>query len=207
MSIKHTNDDGVEIDVYTAEEVTAREAAAVKVKEDEFGKTKAEIEAERDEAKRLLGERAGEFKNLRRLSDDAITKLSLAERTIYENGLALEKAAKDREDGEVKAREASVKSFLKSKAGDNEKLLTKMEDMWKIIGIDAKTPEEIEHKTNMILGAIGTTEPDLIASVAGFSGGFIPKKEQPKEGESFADTEAGKGFASELGLTLEVPKK
>ncbi len=37
------------------------------------------------------------------------------------------------------------------------------------------TPEQIEQKTMMILGAIGTTQPDLIATVNGFQGGtFVP---------------------------------
>ena len=81
--------------------------------------------------------------------------------------------------------------------------------MWSIIGIDAVTPEQMDSKTKMILGAISQTEPDLLASVSGFSNGsFEPPvdKNASKTDGSFADTDKGKAIAADLGLTLE-PKK
>ena len=60
----------------------------------------------------------------------------------------------------------------------------------------------------MILGAINATEPDLLANVAGFSGGsWNPPSAKKEEDKSFADTDSGKSLAAELGLKLEVDNK
>jgi hypothetical protein len=83
-----------------------------------------------------------------------------------------------------------------------------MSEMYDLIGIKAQTPEQIEAKVLMTLGAIGTSTPDLVASVNGFSGGsYAPPVVPGNDGKSFADSDAGKAGANELGLTLEVPKK
>lgn len=209
MAQKITNDEGVEIEVYTADEVKAQTEIAVKAKIDEFGKIQATTEAERDEALKTLGERSGEFKQFRKLTEDQAGKLTLAERTIYENGLLLQKANDDRVAADKRTRDTQIDSVLKSKAGNNEKLLAKMKDMWAIIGIEANTVEEMENKSKMILGAISTTEPDLVATIAGFSsnGSYLPPEENKGGNEDFSNTEKGKKAANELGLILETPKK
>jgi hypothetical protein len=209
----HLNDDGNEIEVFTAEEVQAKIDAAtttaVKAKEDEFGKTKSQLDAELADARKALGERAGEFKQFRELHADVVAKLSLAERTIYENQLAQKKADDTRVADDKKRQDAVVDTVLRSKAGKDEKLFTKMKDTWGIINVNATTPEEIEKKVMMVLGAIQTTEPDLLAGVAGFSGsGYMPPKQKASgDEESFGNTEKGKAMAKDLGLTLEPPAK
>lgn len=209
----HTNEDGTEIEVFTADEVKARETAAidtaVKAKEAEFGKTKAELDSELAEVKKALGDRAGEFKQFRRLNDETVAKLTVAERTIYENGVKLQEAHDARTAAEKKALDTQVDSALRAKAGKDDKLFTKMKETWSIIGVNALTPEEIEKKTMMVLGAIQTTEPDLLANVAGFSGsGWAPPKAQSTtDGTSFADTDKGRSIAKDLGLIMEPPKK
>lgn len=208
MSQKITQDDGTEVEVFTADEVAAQVTAAAKAKEDEFLPKLTQTETERDEARKALGERAGEFAQFRKLSDEAVAKLGVAERTIYENGLALQEAQEKNKKLESEKAQAMVDSALKAKAGNDTKLFDKMKELWNVIGVEATTPEQIEQKTLMVLGAIGTTQPDLLASVQGFQGGSYTPPVEKKEGEtSFADTEAGKTGAAELGLTLEVPKK
>lgn len=202
--MKILNDEGTEIEVFTAEEVQSQIAA----KEAEFGKTKGEIEAERDEARKALGARSGEFAQFRKLNDDVVAKLSVAERTIYENGLALEEERKKNADAEKARIEATVNSALRAKAGTDEKLFGKMKDMWSIIGIEAVTPEAIESKTKMIIGAISQTEPDLLATTGFMNGSWTPPGTVIEEGEkTFADTPKGKQVASELGLILEKPEE
>jgi hypothetical protein len=202
--MKVTNDAGEEIEVYTAEELQA----AVTAKEGELTPKLTQAQQDLEEARTALGARATEFSQFRKLNDEQVKKLTIAERTIYENGLALEEERQRREASEKATREAQVDSALRAKVGTDDKLFTKAKEMWAIIGIDPKTPEEVERKVLMVLGAIGTTEPNLVAAVPGFTGGtYIPpvtKKEG--EGESFADTEQGKAAAAELGLTLEKPK-
>ena len=204
--MKIVNDEGTEIEVYTADEVQSQIAA----KEAEFGKTKAQIELERDEARKALSERTGEFAQFRKLREEDLAKLNAAERTIYENGLALEEARLARETADKKALDNMVDSTIRAKVGSDEKLFSKMKDMWAVIGIEANTPDAIENKARMVLGAISTTEPDLLANVSGFSGGsWKPEtnNNDNSENKSFADTDAGKSIAAELGLKLEIDKK
>lgn len=212
MTMKVQNDDGQEVEVYTADEVQAQTAiavaTAVAAKETEFGAVKTELEGKLTDAEKRAQERAGEFAQFRKLSEEDKAKLTVAERTIYENGLALDEANKARVAGETAALTERVNGVIKSKAGDNVKLTEKMKEIWPLITIEATTPEQIEAKAQMVLGAISTTTPDLLASVAGFGGGsYQPPVVVAKEGETFADTSAGKGLANDLGLTLEPPKK
>ncbi len=210
--MKIMNDEGQEIEVYTADEVKARETAAadtaVKAKEGEWGKTKADLDAELASAKKALGDRAGEFGQFRKLHDDVVAKLTVAERTIYENQKAMADANEKNEATAKAAREKAIEASIRAKVGTDEKLFGKVKDMYNSINIEANTIEEIEKKTLAALGALGTTEPDLLASVAGFSGGSYVPPTAKKEGEkTFGDTERGKAIAADLGLKLEADKK
>lgn len=203
MPFKTENSEGVEVEVYTAEELKS----AVKVKEEEFGKTKTQIEKERDDARKALGERTTEFGHFRKLNEEQLKKLDEKDLIIYNNGLKLKEAEDKRTADEKKAREASIEGAIRSKVGTDEKLFGKAKDMYNLIGVEANTPAEMEKKVMMVLGAIGSTEPDLVASVQGFGGGSYQPPVTKKEGESFADTERGKAAAKDFGLTLEIPKK
>lgn len=206
--IKHTNEDGTEVEVYTAEEVQARETAAVTAKEAEFGTIKTKLETDLADVTKALNERTGEFKQFRKLNDEAVAKLSVAERTIYENGLIMQEERERNAKTEADRKTALVDSALRARAGTDDKLFQKLKDTYSIIGIEANTPEEVEKKVLMTLGALQTTQPDLVATVVGFSsGGFLPPNQQQEEQKSFADSERGKAGAAELGLMTEAPKK
>lgn len=205
--IKHVQDDGTEIEVFTADEVKAQQESAVQAATAEFGKTKAEIEKERDDARKALGERSSEFGQFRELHKDVVDKLGAAERTIYENTLAQKKAEDVRIEKEKTAHENAVNNAIKTKAGTDEKLQAKIKEMWPLLNLDESTPELIESKLLTVLGAISVSAPDLVASVSGFSGGtFLPPDHKDDKDKDFADTDKGKAIAKELGLLTGVPK-
>ena len=192
--------EGAEVEAFLPDEVKSQVETAVKTKETEFTTVKTTLEQELTEAKKALGARAGEFSQFRKLNDDVVNKLGVAERQIYENQLALKEEREKNTVAEKARIDSQVDSALRAKAGSDDKLFAKMKDMWSVIGIDAQTPESIETKTKMILGAISTTEPDLIASI-GFQGGsWRPPQTEKKVDDTIPRTEAGKKLEELLGL-------
>lgn len=208
MPHKITGEDGVEFETYTADEVKSQVEAGVKLKEAEFAPKLTAAEQEKIRLEGLLATRAEEFKGFRKLGEDQVAKLTAAERTIYENGVALEDERKKRADFEKKVYGDQVDATLRTKANGDEKLFAKMKEMWAVIGIEALTPDAISKKADMVLGSLRVSEPDLVASVIGItSGNALPPKPAGSGEKSFADTDKGKAAAAELGLTLEIPKK
>lgn len=196
---------GEEVEVYTAEEVATASATkvaeAVAAKEAEFAPKLTELTDKLTEAERAAATRAGEFTQFRKLSEEQVAALAEKDRIIYQNSLAL-KEEQDRRAGlEKTAEETAVANVIKAKANGNVDLEAKMKEMWPLITVDATTSEQIEAKATMVLGALSTTVPDLVAKANGFTGSFAPPGEY-KEGESFADTPNGKALAAELGLKL-----
>lgn len=204
-------DDGEQVEVYTADEVTAAKTeaatAAAKAKEDEYTPKLTELTGKLTEAEKAAAARAGEFAHFRKLSDEQVAELNEKDRIIYQNSLALKESEDKRIASETAHQTAAVDAVIKSKSNGNADLEAKIKEMWPLIGVEASTPEQIELKAQMVLGAISTTTPNLIASAAGFNGTYIPPGGGDGEGKTFADTEAGKGLADKLGLVLEVPKK
>lgn len=199
-------ENGEEVEVYTADEVQAREAAAVAAKETEFGVERTELTGKLTEAEKRAAERAGEFAQFRKLSEEDKAKLSAAERTIYENTEALEAERAKRVEAETASQKNLVATAIKAKAGSNAKLEEEMTKAWELVTVEAITPEQVELKAQMVLGMLSVSSPDLVAQANGFNGTFTPPAPQQKEGESFADTEAGKNLAKDLGLDLEAKK-
>lgn len=198
--------DGVEVEAFLPDEVNAKVTEAVTTKETEFATVKTTLEQELTTAKKSLGERANQFAEFRKLRDEDVAKLGEAERIIYENQLALKDEREKNMVAEKARIDLQIDSSIRAKTGTDEKLFGKMKDMWSVIGIDAQTPEAIENKTRMILGALSQTEPDLIASVAGFKGGSwnppeTEKKEDTTKNPSLA-TPAGQKFAADLNIKL-----
>lgn len=207
MSQKITNEAGEEIEVFTADEVKTQTAAAVAAKETEFGTVKTGLETELAGTKKALAERNTEFKNFREISKETFEKLSVAEQTIYTNTKIIHDMQVKAVEDAKKTTDAAIDTAIRAKAGKDDKLFAKMKEVWGVIAIDATTPELIEQKTMMVLGAIQTTQPDLLAGVIGFSGGYKPPEAAGGDGKNFADTDKGKRGAAELGLDLEPKKK
>lgn len=203
MSKKIVDESGAEIEVYTAEEVKAQ----LDVKETEFGAVKSALETELAGAKTALGDRAREFGQFRELNKELVDKLGVAERTIYENQKAAHEQQVARETEQASRVASQVETAIRAKVGTDEKLYVEMKKMYDMVGITATTPEEIERKTAMALGALGMAAPDLMASVVGFSGGSYTPPSVSTDEKTFAQTDRGQAAAKELGLLTEVPKK
>ena len=80
--MKILNDKDEEIEVYTAEEVQQRETAARSAVEGEYKPKLTAAEAETVRLDGLLKARGEEFKQFRKLSDEQVEKLTVAEKTI-----------------------------------------------------------------------------------------------------------------------------
>lgn len=196
--------EGAEVELYTLEEVTQRETAAAAAKEGEFVPKLTQAQQELEGAKKALGERAGEFQQFRKLSDEQVAALSVAQRTIYENGLVIAQQQEEIATRDKAAHENAVNTAIRAKVGNNETVFTKAKEMYALINLDDKTPEGIAARVAATIGALGTTQPDLLAT-AGFAGGGFAPPVEVKQSESFADTDAGKAAAAEFGLTVEPP--
>ena len=208
MSQKILDENEKEIEVYTADEVAAKAKEAADAKEAEYNPKLKKYEEDLAEAKTALGERASEFNQFRKLSDAAVAKLGVAEKTLYDNQLLMQKMNDDRKESEKKATQVTIDNVIKAKVGTDEKVIAKVKELWGMFNIEATTQEQIENKTQMILGAIHSTQPDLLTSVRGFgSGSHIPPEYKDNGDKTYGDTDAGKNLAKDLGLILEVPKK
>lgn len=204
---KFFDKDGNEVEAFTTDEHAAGITQAVTARETEFGAKLTDAEKKIAEKDAALAARAAEFGQFRKLNEETLAKLSEAERTIYQNQLLAKEESDSRAAKEKDAQEKAIDAAIKQKAGNNTALQARMKEMWTVVGVEATTPEQIEQKTAMVLGAIGATQPDLVASLPGFSGSHLPPQKQQKEGESFADTDRGKAAGAELGLKLETPKQ
>lgn len=207
MTIK-VEHDGAEIEVYTADEIAAARTEAATAKENEYKPKIAGLEGDLGEARKALNDRAGEFKQFRKLSDEQVAKLTIAEKTIYENGILLQEERDKNAARDKTTLDNLVLTTIKGKVGTDEKVVKKVQDMYSLIGLEANSPQDVEKKVLATLGALGQTEPDFVASINGFNAGSFEPPKAKEEGEkSFADTERGKAGAAELGIVLEAPKK
>lgn len=191
--------DGQEVEVYTADEVAAARTAV----ENEYKPKLEEATAAKTELERRAAERAGEFKQFRELNEKQVAELSEKDRILYENTKVIKEGQEMLAAERNKGIQSQVDAAIALKAGSNEKLAARMKDMWPMIAIEATTPEAIAQKANMVLGALSTTEPDLVASAGAFSGSALPPDTNPSGDKNFADTERGKAAAKELGLNVE----
>lgn len=206
---KQVEIDGEQVEVYTAEEHNAAVAAAKTAAEGEWKPKVEDLTGKLTAAEQASAKRALEFGQFRKLSEDQVKALSEKDAIIYANQLKFEEIAQADIAAKKTAAENARDAAIRAKIGTDETLFGKVKDMYNLIGIEATTPEQIERKVLATLGAIGTTEPNLVATVAGFSSGSYipPSANENKDDKSFADTERGKKAAAELGLQIEVPKK
>lgn len=196
------NDAGEDIEVFTSDEIQAQIDERVKAKEDEHAGVLRTKEEELAETRKALVERAGEFKQFRKLNEDSVAKLSVAERTIYENTVVMNELREKAEGDAKAAHDRMVDDQIRTKAGTSDALYQKLKDTYSLIGIEAVTPEEVSNKISMALGAIGTVAPDLLATIGGIGGIAVPAGVTEKK-ESFADRPEGQGLAERLGLKIK----
>lgn len=203
LTIPDPNNEGATIDVYTAEELAAK---ATEV-ENTYKPQVTTLTEKLTDAEKRMAERAGEFAQFRKLSDDQVKELSVAQRTIYENSLLLQAEREKNAGADKQAYESAVGQAIRAKVGNDPKLIEKAREMYDLIGLEDVTPEQIQARAAAAVGALSQTQPDMVASLGFTNGSFEPPKAKEAGEQSYADTEAGKAAAKALGLTLEPPKQ
>lgn len=203
IKIPDPNNEGQELELYTADEVAAK---ALEV-ENTYKPQVTSLTEKLTDAEKRMAERAGEFAQFRKLSDEQIAKLDVAQRTIYENSLLLQAEREKNAGADKQAYESAVGQAIRAKVGNDPKLIEKARAMYDVIGLEDVTPEQIQARAAAAVGALSQTEPDIIASLGvSINGSFEPPKAKDAGDKSYADSEAGKAAAKALGLTLEPPK-
>lgn len=202
--MKITNDEGVEVEVFTQEERDAFVAAEVEKK---VGETKTDYETrikEREDYFVKQGQNAGQ---LRKINEETIAKMSIVEREKAEliNKLVDTEAA--RAASEKKVIDDRVEATIKAKANGNADLEAKIRANMEFVNITPTSAEQVETKVGFALGAVYQQNPDILAIAAAHGGTVYPGGKKPEEKkESFADTARGKEIAAASGFILEIPK-
>lgn len=198
--------DGVEVEVYTATEHTAAVDAAKAAVQAEYDPKLSAAENEKIRLEGLLEVRAGEIKGIKRLSDEAVAKLSVAERVNYDNTIKIAEQQEKSEKDAAEAKKNTITTVIKAKVGNDVKLLEEATKMYGLVGLDDTTPEQIAIRVDAAIGALARTQPNLLAT-AGFSsvGDFRPPVQDDTQ-KSYADTPEGKEAAKKFGLITELPK-
>lgn len=198
---------GEEVEVFTAAEVQERETTVRTAVEGEYKPKVTELETKLTDAQKAATLRAEEFGQLRRLTDDQKLKLSATELALYENQVTLDDERKKTAASADAAKKSSIEAAIRAQVGVDQKVFDEAKKMYELIGIEDNTPEGITTRVKAAIGALGTTAPDLLAAAGFSSGSFEPPKPANKDSESYADSEAGKAAAADLGIILEAPKK
>ena len=204
--MKIMNDEGEEIEVFTAAE---RDAHANTLIEAKVGETTKEFEArikEEDEAYALQRDRVG---GLIQLTETQKAKLTDNEKVIYANQ---ERVEADRVKVETDTKthwDNEVEKEIKAKANGNADLEAKMRANLAFINIDARSAEQVAAKVALARGGVFEQNPDLLAVAGGFSGTVYPGGQKPTEKkESFADTPKAQQIAGQFpGWDLSDPTK
>lgn len=165
---------GEKVQVYTAAERQADIDTAKAQVESEW---KPKFETAEQEKVRLAGileTRTKEFgtarEGFRRLSDEQVGKLDEKDRIIYQNQLDIATERETNAKTNKSIHDAAVDVAIRARTGSNEEIFKKVKGMYGLINLEDLTPEQITTRVNAAVGAIGTTERDLLAS-AGFGGG------------------------------------
>lgn len=196
---------GIETEVFTTEEVVAREAAVRTTVEGEYQPKLTAAETERARLSGLVDARSREIIGMdtkfQKLTKDQQEKLTDTEARLYKNQeLIVERDAAIAETSK-RAHDSAVDAAIRAKVGTDAKLFEKMKEMYPLIQLEDLTPEQITTRVNAVFGAIGSTAPDLLAS-AGFGGGGFEPPARSASKDSFADSDRGKGVAKSLGLAV-----
>lgn len=202
---------GEQVEVYTVAEHTAAVDAAKAAVEGEWKPKVDGLNVKLTDAEKAAAKRAAEFGAARgefnRLSEEQQAKMSATELTLYKNQELL--AEKDKQLGESAkvAKENAVAAAIRAKVGTDQKLFEETLKMYGMIGLDDATSEGITARATAALGALGSTQPDLLATAGFANGAYLPPTPPGPASNSFADSDAGKAMAKELGLMTEAPKQ
>lgn len=201
---------GEQVDVYTAAERQADIDAAKAQVENEWKPKLETAEQERARLDGLLTQRsrelAGQDAKFKRLSDEQVAKLDEKDRIIYQNQVDLATERENVAKTNKTIHDSAVDTAIRARTGSNEEVFNKVKGMYALIQLEDLTPEQIAIRVNAAVGAVGTTERDLLAS-AGFGGGGFeaPVANDDKTAITSRQQEIAKGLG--IALTEEELRK
>lgn len=192
--IKVENEDGKEIEAYTAEEVEAAKEAAKKEVADVNLKAIADKDIEIARLNKISAEKTENFKKYNQMTDDE-KKAYDANTTelLKRNDLTqaeLEEVKTKLAEKETKEKEYTKNSILKGLHNNDEKTKKTIEDNYSYLaGMPESTPEEIAARAGAAARLAGIQVDPRNPLYSAFSGEAPKPKE---EGKEFSDTDKGK---------------
>lgn len=203
MPIKVVQDDGTEVEAYTADEVTAREtakaeeakAAVRKQVEDEFGAKLSEKDQEIETQRRLIQSKGKSIDDLKKIAEDKEQKFSETERTLAQLQLDAQQRIEQAE-GEKKASLDRKRAALISEvSGGNKEIEKKLTDNYALINLAETDEDSIKAR---LQSAMKLTE-GVAAQSFTFSGSGAAPVTKPKA-DNFAETEKGQKIYKRFGF-------
>lgn len=174
---------------------------------DEAKALKEELEAKAQELKekseRLQGLESKDmnFRRLEQMTEAEKSKLTEKETELMKRQEALEDQQRSFENKQIE----SIKEYaIKNLVGEDAELREKILEKYKSIAGEAKTPEEISERVADAF-AMARRKNESINPLAAVMG--VPGSAPKQKSGNFADTDAGKALAKELGMSFVNEKK
>ena len=191
MPIKVTDDQGVEIEAFTAEDVAAKEA-----------EIKSQYEAQLADKDKHLKEKTDEF-----LKGKSAQELKEIERdnAIAEANQKAEEARSLAAGSETKRMDALKAIARKQYTGDNPELISKFDESWNLINMDIKEDTDISKRAELAANMSGLNSTGGSFGSVGISmgGGIAPQVSPANQAKSKEDHDKFKNY---LGLNDFIPK-
>lgn len=202
MKITDPSDPDKEIEVFTPEEMAAKEAE-IKAKEDALAAASADLEKER----RVSAEKSDNIKRLRDMTEEEKSKMTqeqinaqkLAEQAADEAKQAREELAKERADKETAQKEVLISRF----AGQDPELRKKLEDNFNII--DSGKEPDMGKRMAAAAAMSGIQVNPQNPLTQEFFGSAPTTKQQTEKQEFLKSDKAAAAFAA-MGVSTEEKK-
>ncbi len=195
MSLKIENDQGVEMEVFTQDEIATQIAA----KEAEL---KADFEKQMADKDNHLKTKLDEFQQGKTAQELKDTERDTA---IAEARKIAEEAKTNAQNAEQRRLDSLKGIAMRKFVGDDAELVTKFEESWAIVNLEIKDDSDIAKKAELVANMIGVNQSNqtLGSMPMGGGGGFAPKVSAVEKAKG--DAEYSK-FKSVLGLDEFIPK-
>lgn len=201
IKVPHPDKEGEEIEVYTPDEVAARDAekdAAITAKDTELAAARAEVEKH----KRVASEQTTNFKRFSELGESEKAALSAEKIAEMKRAEAAEDKVKALEDSINSDRQARIKSdtdaALKKYHGGDEKLKEALEKNFKMINLEGTDTETIQERARLAMsmeaGKNGGRNP-----IFGNMNGGAPQSKEASKTEEFLKSEKGAAALKLMG--------
>lgn len=202
MPVKFLNDDGVEQEAFTSEELTAErtraETAEAAVKEAQDA-----LKQKTDDLVKMKRGHEGEIKKLVDMSEEEKGKLTADQIQSMQRIEALEGSAKG-------DREAAKEAMFAAAAKGDVKVLEKLKEKYGMVTMPEGTVTEITARINSIIpwaySEMGIVERQPMPLESVIVGGGDAPRQRKEGGTRFADTTQGKAIADEIFGSM-LPKK